>query len=239
MQRLRTRRTSAFQNRFLALERARLVALVQEWLNVERGRDSFDVLASEEDRVVSVGGLDLKLRLDRVDRLAGGARLLIDYKTGDSEVAMWMGERPDEPQLPLYTLAQTVAADAVAFAHVWRWDCSFVGLAAQGGVADGVTELGRSRYAPDYADWSALLSAWRSTLERLAVAFRSGVAPVDPKKRSITCRNCDLHTLCRVSELADRGSPIAPRRLWMNEGVSAAKTFLFPLIGRQSEAGGR
>jgi hypothetical protein len=30
-----------------------------------------------------------------------------------------------------------------------------------------------------------------------------------------------------------------PRRLWMNEGVSAAKTFLFPLIGRQSEAGGR
>ena len=172
-----------------------------------------NVLAREEDRVVSVGGLDLRLRLDRVDRLAGGGRLLIDYKTGDSEVAMWMGERPDEPQLPLYTLAQTVAADAVAFAHVRHGDCSFVGLAAHGGVADGVTELARSRYALDYADWPALLSAWRSTLERLAVAFRSGAAPVDPKKRSLTCRNCDLHTLCRVSELADRGSPIAPEEV--------------------------
>jgi hypothetical protein len=123
------------------------------------------------------------------------------------------GERPDEPQLPLYTLAQTVAADAVAFAHVRHGDCGFVGLAAQGGVADGVTELARSRYAPDYADWPALLSAWWSTLERLAVAFRSGAAPVVPKKRSITCRNCDLHTLCRVSELADRGSPIAPAEI--------------------------
>jgi ATP-dependent helicase/nuclease subunit B len=213
LQRLRPRRASAFQNHFLALERERLVALAREWLEIERRRDAFDVLACEEDRVVSVGGLDLRLRLDRVDRLAGGGRLLLDYKTGDSEIAMWMGERPDEPQVPLYTLIQTVAADAVAFAHVRRGDCGFVGLAAHGGVADGVTELAQSRYLPDYADWPALLAAWRSTLDRLAVAFRSGAAPVDPKKRPITCRNCDLHTLCRVSELADRGAPIAPEEV--------------------------
>jgi probable DNA repair protein len=205
--RLRPRRASSFKTRFLELERERLVALLKEWVEIERNRGDFQVIACEEDAVVNIAGLWLRLRLDRVDRLSQGGELLIDYKTGSSSIAMWMGERPDEPQLPLYHLARPVPPEAVAFAQVRRGQCGLSGLSARPGAADGVTELMRSRYAGEFSDWPALLAQWRATLERLAAEFRSGAAPVDPKKRSVTCRNCDLSTLCRVSELVDRGSP--------------------------------
>jgi ATP-dependent helicase/nuclease subunit B len=209
LRRLHPRRASSLRAGFLALERERLVALLQEWLQVERRRAEFQVVACEADSVVNVAGLNLKLRLDRVDRLPGGSELLIDYKAGSTSIATWMGERPDEPQLPLYCLARPVLPEAVAFARVRRGECALTGLSAQAGVADGVTELMGSRYTVEFPAWSALLAAWRARLQRLAVAFRSGAAPVDPKQRAVTCRNCDLATLCRVSELVDRGSPTA------------------------------
>ena len=45
-----------------------------------------------------------KVRIDRVDRLADDARVLIDYKTG-AATTDWRGDRPDNPQLPIYALA--------------------------------------------------------------------------------------------------------------------------------------
>jgi ATP-dependent helicase/nuclease subunit B len=205
--RLHRTRASSFQTRFLELERARLVALLEEWLEMERRRGEFRVAACEEQAVVDVAGLVLSLRLDRVDSLAQGGELLIDYKTGPSSIAMWMGERPDEPQLPLYHLARPGLPQAVAFAQVRRGACGLAGLSADLGVAEGITQLSSSRFANAFRDWPALLAHWRMTLSTLASRFRSGAAPVDPKKGSLTCRNCDLSTLCRVSEVADRVSP--------------------------------
>jgi probable DNA repair protein len=207
LKRLHARRASSFQTRFLELERERLVALLQEWLEVERGRSEFELVACEEGGTVSIGGVVLQLRLDRVDRLTRGGELLIDYKTGSTSIATWMGERPDEPQLALYCLARPTPPEAIAFGQVRRGQCALVGLSTQAGVAQGVKPLVSSAYVHEFPSWPALLATWRATLERLAAQFRSGAAPVDPKQRPMTCRNCDLSTLCRVSELVDRGSP--------------------------------
>jgi len=205
--RLRPKRTSSLRTRFLELERERLVALLHEWLQVERQRDSFEVVATEQAAAVTIGGLVLQLRLDRVDRQARGGELLIDYKTGANTVVAWMGERPDEPQLPLYSLARPEAPAAVAFAQVRRGDCALLGLAAHADGPEGVKPLAQSDHAGRFATWPALLAGWRITLEQLAEAFRSGAATVDPKKRPLACSRCDLSTLCRVGELAGRGSP--------------------------------
>ena len=205
--RLHPKRTSSLRTRFLELERERLVALLHEWLQVEREREPFEVVSTEQAGSVTVGGLILQLRLDRVDRLARGGELLIDYKTGTNAVVAWMGDRPEEPQLPLYGLARPEAPAAVAFALVRRGHCALLGLAGHAGASEGVKPLAQSEYAERFPTWPALLAAWRLTLERLAQAFRSGAAVVDPKRRPPACRHCDLSTLCRVSELVDRGSP--------------------------------
>jgi len=207
LKRLQPRRASVFQQRFLELERERLTALLLEWLDQERKRTGFEVLANEEKHVVQVGGLDLNLRLDRVDRLASGGEMLIDYKTGEVALSKWRGERPDEPQLPLYTLAREALPQAVAFGRVCRGETGFLGLSAASDVAPGVHAAANRRFFPsEYADWGSMLAAWRAALESLAIAFRSGAAAVDPKKRTVTCKNCDLSTLCRVDEVTSAAS---------------------------------
>jgi probable DNA repair protein len=95
----------------LDLEEKRLTSLLQNWLKVECQRESFVVAAREQRYELQLGPLTITLRVDRVDELPDGRKLVIDYKSGDSKVRLWLGERPEDPQLPLY--AQLLAAEQV------------------------------------------------------------------------------------------------------------------------------
>jgi RecB family exonuclease len=207
LMRLRPRRTSALQAQFIELERRRLALLLDEWLELERARPPFEVIACEEDRAASVGGLEIKLRLDRIDRLAFGEEMLIDYKSTASPLTTWFGDRPDEPQLPLYAVTCARAPHVLAFAHVARGDSGYLGLSADVQAAQGVQRYAPGRFDDSAGDWGELVANWRVTLERLAESFRSGQVPVAPKKRTETCGRCEFGLLCRVSELLDRGAP--------------------------------
>ena len=55
------------------------------------------------------------------------------------------------------------------------------------------------------ADFPALLAAWRERLSALAAEFLAGHAAVAPKRYPATCRWCALGSVCRVTELFDRG----------------------------------
>ncbi len=95
-------RASSMPPRYLELEGARLTVLITEWLRFEQARQPFTVLETEKKTNVSIAGLPLHLRLDRVDRLNDGSLLVIDYKTGDAKAKSWDLPRPDDVQLPLY-----------------------------------------------------------------------------------------------------------------------------------------
>ncbi len=87
---------------YLELEETRLVRLVSEWLEYERTRLPFTVEQTEAKQTVTISGLSMNLRLDRVDRLIDGSSLVIDYKTGTVDPKSWDLPRPDDLQLPLY-----------------------------------------------------------------------------------------------------------------------------------------
>ena len=70
-------------SRFAAIEQARLERVIEEWLLLERERQPFAMLEQEERLTVTVGGIDVKIRADRVDRLENGELVIIDYKTGE------------------------------------------------------------------------------------------------------------------------------------------------------------
>ena len=180
------------EGRFADLERARLARLAEEWLLEERKRKPFEVVKTEEEAVRPVGALMLKGRIDRMDRLADGTHVLIDYKTGSSATPKaWRGERPDEPQLPFYALTGGEDVKAVAFAKVRPGQMRFMGYAEDKLALPKVTH---------FANWQELVAEWRAGLTNLADGFASGDARVDPKNGIKTCANCDLHTLCRVHE---------------------------------------
>src|SRR5467141_1426681 len=185
---------NGLEGRFAELERERLARLAREWLEIEKTRAPFEVAALEERRTLNVAGLELSGRIDRMDRLEKGGHALIDYKTGQATRRAWLGERPDDPQLPLYAVSAPERIDAVAFARLNPREMAFRGFSKEKNILPKV-EL--------YRDWRGLLDQWRKETGDLGAAFAAGDARVDPKYALKTCRLCDLQTLCRVYENVD------------------------------------
>jgi ATP-dependent helicase/nuclease subunit B len=196
----------AWEIRYFELERQRLAALVHEWLNFERGRDDFGKVAHQQKVEFQLAGLDLRGRIDRIDRLQDGSLVIIDYKTGSQSLnaGHWNTPRPVHPQLPLYATALQripgTSLSGVAFAFVNRGDCRMTGTGARPEI------LGRKKLrAPALQEY---LEKWGPELESLAEAFLRGDARVDPKhapgsaSRS-TCDEtyCHLRAVCRMAEI--------------------------------------
>lgn len=172
------------------LERDRVARIAAEWLAVDLARPPFAVVACEAARRLTLEALTLELRIDRIDRLAHGGTLLIDYKTGrDVSPRHWQPPRPEQPQLLSYALAEP-DAQGIAFGCVRTGDCRL--LTSPSKVT---TE------APDPAAWAAMRADWQSALGALAREFVTGAAEVAPRDAQKTCRQCDLHVLCRVHEV--------------------------------------
>lgn len=200
------KRRDALAGRFGALERARLVRLTGEWLEVEASRPDFEVLATEDKRPLTFGGVTVSAKLDRMDALAKG-RAIIDYKTGNCATSAWMGERPEEPQVPMYAMAEGLDVRVVAFGQVKAGKMQFRGIGAEAGLVPNVKEITKdqSRAARQYRDWNALVESWRRELEAIGRGFAEGDARVDPKRGPLTCELCDQHTFCRIAEKAPFG----------------------------------
>jgi ATP-dependent helicase/nuclease subunit B len=182
------------------LERRRLEKLLAEWLEIEKSRSEFAVRKSEEDRSVTIGGLQVRIRADRIDELPDGRVIILDYKTGEIKTRGWEGDRPDEPQLPLYCATSDQPVGGAAFALIRTGELGFRGLTNPNAALPEMKEMKISSPLP----WEQQVAAWRQVLERLAEDFCAGLAEVDPKQGA--CDNCGLRALCRIREFEnDRG----------------------------------
>jgi ATP-dependent helicase/nuclease subunit B len=194
---------------YLKSEQRRLRVRLEEWLANEAKRVPFTVEATEKvlDNV-SVGGLKLRLRADRVDRVqddqrGDGKRLLLDYKSGEVATKDWEGMRPNEPQLPLYAVFGNVEDVAgVLFARI-----NVEKTALEGCVSDARAQLfadatSSSKLVKNPYD-AEMRDEWANALVNLAEDFLHGDAQVDPKDGRKTCRFCAMPGLCRVAELRE------------------------------------
>ena len=177
--------------RFAAIECRRLEHIITEWLEIEKLRQPFEVVKPEGEREAEVGGIHFKVKIDRIDRVDDGRDVIIDYKTGLQSVANWESERPDEPQLPLYSVVYNERPlAAVLFGQLKTGDLKFKG------VVDGALVIPGA----DADDLAAHIAKWRTVMERLAAEFRAGHAEAGPKEPAKTCRYCSLAGFCRVAE---------------------------------------
>ncbi len=187
---------------FKALERERLRTLLLEWIEIELERTPFKTSGTEKKKEITVGSLTLQGRIDRVDELESGEKIVIDYKTGSASPSDWLSERPADPQMMLYCLVEKF--DAVAFARLKRGDAAFSGIARDGEMLPGIKAFGNDNFSKKtgvIGDWDALMEVWQKTVEALADAFTEGEAAVDPRdfgKEASACKYCDQTLLCRV-----------------------------------------
>ncbi|WP_233152923.1 PD-(D/E)XK nuclease family protein [Motiliproteus sp. MSK22-1] len=203
--------------RFWSIEQRRLSSLLHNWLNVEKQRTDFKVIAIEQTLKSELGGLPLTLRIDRIDQLSDGSIVLIDYKTGESKPRNWCGERPKEPQLPLYAVSSRKQTSAVSFAQINVKATEFRGISSGEKPAPGILPASQQRLElPE--DWPQLLDHWHSVLEALALDFMQGKTPVDPVDNS-AYNYTGLESLNRYFEFeqlseskADQTAPASPEQ---------------------------
>jgi ATP-dependent helicase/nuclease subunit B len=176
------------------IEKRRLQKLLGLWLEIEKSRAEFTVLGIEADRMATVSGVQVKIRADRVDSIADGREIILDYKTGLLKSQGWDGERPDQPQLPLYCVTNERPVAGAAFAMIRTGELGFHGLCEAGA---GLPKM--KSYSKSPLSFRAQIEEWRRVLDRLAANFRIGHAEVDPKPDA--CDHCGLRALCRIREL--------------------------------------
>lgn len=194
----------------VAQEAVRLRRLITTYLQQERQREPFTVVATEE--VLSLAAaplnmrrLDLSLRLDRVDELADGRRLVLDYKTGriGSGKDLW-GARPRAPQLPLYAICAD--ADAVAMVQISAAGTRWLGVGRGDWAIDGMKSPEKFTDGT-CSNWGVLRAAWWSALDRLAGEIVQGDFRVD--RWNLDAARGQWAMATRVFELPEVERPIA------------------------------
>jgi RecB family exonuclease len=186
---------------YIVLQRERLRRLLLKWLDVELQRGPFTVRKREERTAIPIGPLRLKVQPDRVDEVEGGV-VLVDYKTGHrAHSSNWLGDRPDDPQLPLYALlTEPDKLQALLFGRVrpgseMKWQ----GLAANQSILP-------TQKRQSIVDLEVRRSDWNTVLTTLAEDFAGGRAHVDPKSVALNCNGCPQRLLCRIDPTTFAGS---------------------------------
>jgi probable DNA repair protein len=189
-------------------EALRIASILRAWVDAfERPRPAFSVEAIELKRRLTLAGLDLDLRIDRVDMLANGGIAIIDYKTGVAKSpAKWFDARPQAPQIGLYVLAERAHSPerpvrAAAYAQLKAGEIDVRGIAADGD-AWPVLRVPEDVGGPELRSWPAVEAHWRRAFETLAIEVREGHAAVTPRDTHTTCRYCGLQPLCRIGALS-------------------------------------
>jgi len=189
------RRPITLAPQFIQLESQRLLKIISQWLECEKERTPFKVIACEQQHTISFNGIELNLRLDRLDELPDGEKIIIDYKTGNVSISNWSGERPNDPQLLLYCVSSD-DIEGISFAQIRPNKMQFKG------ITKTQNALPKVKAAPD---WDLTVSAWRERLLQLSDEFLQGHAAVDPQFGSLTCQYCQLAPLCRIHQEEQHG----------------------------------
>lgn len=182
------KRPLTLKKKFTEIETLRLHKLLSAWLDYEKTRPPFTVLMTEQAQDYSVAQIPLKLRVDRIDQLPDGSHLIIDYKTSAILSNSWFDDRPDEPQLLIYCMANPAATRGLLLAQVRSGSLQFKGVSA--------TDIGIKGVYPE--KWDDITQHWQTAINKLGDEFQQGNAIVDPKRGQQTCNLCNLQLLCRI-----------------------------------------
>ncbi len=181
----------AFIQKIADFELAQQLPRLAAFVELDLQRPDFRVVACEQTHSVAIGKLQLRLKLDRLDELAGGRKLVIDYKTGGINRQAWNPAKPRDLQLPLYVTAVVPGAAAVAFAQISVQgiqydgvgvpDTNIVGIRAPGSRAVVEVKYQHPRTGAVIQSWDELRDAWAELLHALAQQFADGDYRLDPR----------------------------------------------------------
>ena len=185
-----------------SVEAQHLIDLAEETLDYEKRRLlevlDCEIFALEKKyRLENFRGYDFSFYIDRIDALEiDGKRVFMvwDYKNTnrtDLSANSLEGERPDEPQLLIYSLLIPYNLFSLGY---------FI-LSFKYGVRTRGVLIDRPRFYPfRHLKQLHFLEVRQKYIKRLFDDFLQGQAAVDPKKEA-TCSRCIYMPLCRINSM--------------------------------------
>lgn len=153
----------------IGLERNRLRQLMQEFISAESERPAFTVVDVEKRIDYAAFGILLGLRIDRIDRLANGQLLVIDYKTGLPKNFLNRAGEPTDLQLVVYADAIDADVGGLALINVDSRVISYKGAGGEGGPWK----------ASDDDEWEITLGSWRAIVHEALQNIACGDVRID------------------------------------------------------------
>jgi probable DNA repair protein len=179
------RAADAVLGRLISIERRRVLRLLQDFLDTETERAPFAIADLEKSLELEMHGVRLNLRVDRLDRLADGRLVVIDYKTGSSVSFSNRAGDLTEVQLVVYAEALDAAVAGLAYINL---DSRQIQRRCAGAA-----------WGDDEQDWEETLAAWRETVREAIRALAAGDVRIDLLQETADSR--PLAILSRAEEL--------------------------------------
>lgn len=155
----------------IRLERNRIRLLLHEFIATESGRPEFTVVDVERKLDYDTFGIRLGLRIDRIDRLANGQLLVIDYKTGIPKHFVGRSDAPADLQLIVYADALKVAIGGLLLINIDSRVISYKGAGGDGGP-----------WKPrDENEWQVTLDSWISEVHKALQSIATGDVRINLK----------------------------------------------------------
>lgn len=198
---------AAYSERLRGLECERALAVLSTWLAFELSREAFTVVALETEIRFTHQHLSLPMRLDRIDQLADGRYVVLDYKTSlnrSEPLDEWVRERPINLQLPLYAghlLGQNEEVGAVALAWLSSRGSGVTGYADTDVVLGDVRNRDSDKKRSDLLPWADQVQAWQHAIRALADEFLQGQAANQVWNEN-DLKYCDVLAFLRLNEEA-------------------------------------
>lgn len=168
----------------LRLEKQRVARLLQGVIEHDRQREVFAIAQVEQGIDARIEGLQLHLRIDRVDHVGDNEPFVIDYKTGSEKRLLDRDKHPKDMQLIVYACALGGDVAGVGLLNV---DSRRIFLDAAG------------RDLSEKLDWATALPAWLDEVRVAARQIAFGDVRVNIAQAASQARALGL--LSRVREL--------------------------------------
>jgi probable DNA repair protein len=172
----------------LELEKARVARLLRNVAALDLQRSEFAIAELELPVTLALGNVQLRMRIDRIDRSPAGELIIIDYKTGQRRQFLNADKVPADAQLVAYSLAVAGPVGELAYLNV---DSRHVEL---NGAGRDLT--------PDL-DWDAALGQWQDELRAAMRRFELGDVRINGARPAKDARSFGL--LARIRELQHDG----------------------------------
>lgn len=153
-----------------------LKSRVHTFLALDAQRPFFKTIGIEKEFTVEIYKRQIKLRVDRIDRLEDNSQVIIDYKSGRSSLTGLQRDPIFDCQLPLYIAAtRQENTRAIAYAELSSKAIAYCGIGhITGEPIKGITlPASLTRYQlPD--SWEDACLWWQDQLEHLVLQISEG-----------------------------------------------------------------